>query len=90
MFSAATMDARGGSPTRLAHSELLFEYLVDAYPVYAECPDATGRPVPTTEVPFVNPSSASAGIVAEETRFPPDTELCFLAVFLQILTGGGN
>ena len=87
MFSAATMEARGGDPTRLAHSELLFEYLVDATTVYAECPDATGRPVPATEVPFVNPSSASLGIVAAETRFPPDTELCYIAAILLDLLG---
>jgi hypothetical protein len=82
MFSAATMAATGGNPTRLAHSELLFEYLVDANPVYAECPEATGRPIPTTEVPFVNPSSAGLNLVASETVFPPESELCYLAVFL--------
>jgi hypothetical protein len=84
MFSAATMDAQGGSPTRLGHSELLFEYLVDANPVYAECPEAIGRTVPMTEVPFVNPSSAGLGFVSEATRFPPESELCYPAVFLQI------
>jgi hypothetical protein len=87
LFSAATMDARGGDPTRLAHSELLFEYLVDASPVYAECPNATGRPVPMTEVPFVKPSSASLGLIAEETRFPPESELCYIATVLLDLLG---
>ena len=90
MFSAATIDARGSDPTKLAHSQLLFDYLVDATPVLAECPEATGRAVPPTEVPYVNPTSASLGLVASETRFPPETEICYLAVFLQILTGGGN
>ena len=87
MFSAATMDRRDGNPTKLAHSELLFDYLVDAQPVLAECPDAKGRPIPETDVPFVNPTSASAGMTASETRFPPDTEICFLACYLLDLLG---
>lgn len=81
IFSAAAIDARGGSPTRIEHSDLVFDYLVDATPVIAECPNATGRTIPATEVPFVNPSSASAGIIAAETRFPPDTWLCWMAIF---------
>lgn len=87
VFSAATMEARGGDPTRLAHSELLFDYLVDATPVLAECPDATGRAVPPTEVPFVNPTSASTGLVAGATVFPPETELCYMAAFLLDIFG---
>lgn len=87
MFSAATMEARGGDPTRLAHSELLFDYLVDATPVLAECSDATGRAVLPTEVPFVNPTSASMGLVAGATVFPPDTEFCFMAAFLLDIFG---
>lgn len=81
VFSAAAMSARHGDPTRLAHSEILFDYLVDAKPVVAECPTATGRPVPPTELPFVNPSSASVGLAAAEATFPPETWFCYLAVF---------
>lgn len=81
MFSAAVLDARGGDPRRLVHSELLFEYLVDAQPVLAECADATGRQVPATELPFVNPSSASLGGAAR-TEFPPETDFCYLAMYL--------
>ena len=81
IFSAAAIDAGGGSPTRIEHSDLVFDYLVDATPVIAECPNATGRTIPATEVPFVNPSSASAGLIAAETRFPPDTWLCWMALF---------
>jgi len=90
VFSAATMAGRGGNPTKLAHSELLFDYLVDAKPVLAECPDAKGRPIPETDVPYVNPTSASHGIAASETRFPPDTEICFLAAYLLDILGGGS
>ncbi len=50
------------NPMMLVHSELLFDFLVDAKPVLAECPEATGREVPATELPFVKPTSASAGI----------------------------
>jgi len=81
IFSAAAMDARGGSPTRIEHSDLVFDYLVDATPIVAECDKATGRTVPETALPFVNPSSASAGLIASETRFPPDTWLCWMAMF---------
>jgi hypothetical protein len=90
VFSAATMAGRGGNPTKLTHSELLFDYLVDARPVLAECPDAKGRPIPATDVPYVNPTSASVGIAASETRFPPDTEICFLAAYLLDLLGVGS
>lgn len=82
IFSAAAMDSRGGSPTRIEHSDLVFDYLVDAQPIAAECVNATGRTVPETELPFINPSSASAGLVASATRFPPDTWLCWMAAFL--------
>lgn len=81
IFSAAAMDARGGSPTRIEHSDLVFDYLVDAKPIVAECDQATGRTVPETALPFVTPTSASAGLVASEMRFPPDTWLCWMAMF---------
>jgi hypothetical protein len=80
VFSAAAMDAGGGSPTRIVHSDLVFDYLVDATPVIAECPTATGRTIPETEVPFVEASSASLGIVASRMS-PPDTWLCWMAYF---------
>lgn len=80
IFSAAAMDAGGGSPTRIVHSDLVFDYLVDATPVIAECPTATGRTIPETEVPFVEPTSASMGVVAGRMS-PPDTWLCWMAFF---------
>ena len=80
IFSAAALEARGGSPTRIEHSDLVFEYLVDAKTVVAECSNATGRTVPPTEVPFVAPTSASTGIVASAMA-PPDSWLCWMAFF---------
>ena len=82
IVSAAVPDARDGNPTRLIHSELLFEYLVDAPPILAECPDATGREVPATELPYTKPTSASIGGVAGGAAFPPLTELCYIAAIL--------
>ena len=38
----------------LEHSEVLFDYLVDATPVVATCPEATGRIAPATELPFAH------------------------------------
>lgn len=81
IFSAAALEDRGGSPTRIEHSDLVFEYLVDAKTVVAECQNATGRTIPPTEVPFVGPSSASMGIVAS-SMVPPDSWLCWMAAFL--------
>ena len=80
VFSAAALDSCGGSPTRIEHSDLVFEYLVDAKTVVAECANATGRTVPPTEVPFVGPTSASMGIVASGMA-PPDSWLCWMALF---------
>ena len=82
MVSAAAPDARMNDPMKLVHSELVFEYLVDAKPVVAECAEATGRDVPHTELPFVTPTSASAGIIATESTFPPVTDLCFVTAIL--------
>jgi hypothetical protein len=82
MVSAAAPDDRMNDPMKLVHSELVFEYLVDAQPVVAECAEATGREVPRTELPFVTPTSASAGIVAAERTFPPVTDFCFVTCIL--------
>jgi hypothetical protein len=82
VFSAATPGEGMGEPTVLEHSELLFEYLVDATPVLARCPDATGRIVPKSAVPFVRPSRSSVGMAAGEEGFPPFTDACILATIL--------
>lgn len=82
VFSAAVMEARGGDPRKIEHSELIFDYLVDATPLAAECPEATGREIPPTELPYVNPTSASTGVIASETRMPPDSIFCWMAAFL--------
>jgi hypothetical protein len=82
MVSAAAPDDRMNDPMKLVHSELVFEYLVDAKVVIAECDEATGRDVPRTELPYVTPTSASAGIVAGASMFPPVTDLCFVTCVL--------
>ena len=79
LISAATPDARAGNPTRLEHSELFFEFLVNASPVLAACPEATGREVPATELPYVRPTSASMSGAAGGTMYPPMTDFCFIA-----------
>jgi len=89
VISAAAPDARYGDPTDLAHTEVLFEYLVDATPIHAKCADATGREVPPTEIPFVRPTSAGAGSVAGGAGMPPMMEICFIATIL-IGTSAGN
>jgi len=86
VFSAAQPDRTVAAPTMLEHSEVLFDYLVDAKAIVATCPDATGRNVPMTELPYVKPTSASLGIVASETA-PPMSDLCFIAA---ILLGSGK
>jgi hypothetical protein len=87
VFSAAQPNEGIGEPTMLEHSEVLFDYLVDAKPVVATCPDATGRKVPDTVLPFVHPTSASNGVIASEAMMPPLTEFCFIAA---ILIGSGE
>ncbi|HWI17288.1 MAG TPA: hypothetical protein VNT81_06055 [Vicinamibacterales bacterium] len=82
MISAATPDSRLPEPAQLAHTEVLLEYLVDAKATHAVCPDATGRRVEPTEVPFVRPTSASAGVVASGAAAPPIMEICFIAAIL--------
>ena len=68
------------NPMKLVHSEVLFEYLVDATPQVAECSEATGREVPPTQLPFVRPTSASAGLIA--AAMPPLTDFCFICDIL--------
>jgi hypothetical protein len=82
LISAAVPETRDGNPNRLIHSELVFEYLVDAKSVLAECDEATGREVPATELPFTVPSHAGMGSVTAAATFPPLTELCFVADLL--------
>jgi hypothetical protein len=82
MISSAAFDSRMNNPTKLLHSELLFEYLVGATPVIAECESATGREVPPTALPFAKPTSASAGLVAGERTVPPYTDFCYIASIL--------
>jgi hypothetical protein len=88
VISAAMPGEAVGEPTMLEHSEVLFDYLIDATPVVATCPDATGRMVPPTELPFAPPTSASNGIVASSATVPPWMEICFVACVLQVVTGG--
>jgi hypothetical protein len=82
MISTAAIDSRMNDPMMLVHSELLFDFLVDAKAVLAQCADATGRVVPATALPFVKPTSASLGVVASEAAAPPFTDLCFIADIL--------
>ena len=82
VFSAAQPGEGIGEPTMLEHSEVLFDYLVDATPIVATCPEATGRMVPPTEFPFVKATSASNGIIASEAAMPPLSEFCFVAALL--------
>jgi hypothetical protein len=82
VFSAAMPGESVGEPTMLEHSEVLFEYLVDAKPIVATCPDATGRLAPATELPFAHATSASNGIIASGATVPPWTEFCYIAALL--------
>ena len=85
IVSASTMNGASHSPTMLEHSRVAFDFLADATPIVAVCPDATGREVPETALPCSHPSSASMGIVAEGARFPPFTDLCFPIVIIRDL-----
>ena len=87
MISSAAMPSRMNDPMALVHSEVLFNFLVDAKPVIAECSEASGREVPETTLPFVKPSSASSGIIASVSEMPPYTDLCFIC---DILLGGSS
>jgi hypothetical protein len=87
VISAAQPGESDGNPTMLEHSEVMFEYLVDATPVVATCPEATGRVVPPTELPFANATSASNGIIASGSVVPPWSEFCWVTA---LLIGRGN
>ena len=82
VMSAAQPGEAVGEPTMLEHSEVLFDYLVDAHPVVPTCAEATGRIAPATELPFANLTSASNGIIAGSSAMPPWTEICFVAALL--------
>jgi hypothetical protein len=88
VISAAQPGESLGEPTALEHSEVLFDYLVDAQPIVATCAEATGRLAPATELPFVNPTSASNGIVASAASAPPWTDFCYIACILLGSSGG--
>lgn len=82
VFSAAFPSDENVDPTVIEHSAVMFDFLVDATPVLARCPDATGREVPATELPFVHPTSAGLGVTASEGRMPPFSDLCWMAAIL--------
>jgi hypothetical protein len=82
VISAAMPGESAGEPTMLEHSEVLFDYLVDAAPVLATCAEATGRITPATELPFAPPTSASNGIIAGSSTMPPWMEICFVSCVL--------
>jgi hypothetical protein len=82
MISSAAIDQRMNNAMMLVHSELLFEFLVGAIPVLAECPAATGRQVPKTELPFTAPTAASMRGIRTAMEMPPLVEMCFIADIL--------
>ena len=87
MISSAAITQRLNDPMMLVHSEMLFEFLVDAAPILATCPTATGREVPPTALPFPIPTSASNGIIAGEAAAPPLVDFCIIC---DILLGGSS
>jgi hypothetical protein len=82
VISAAQPGEDMGEPSRLEHSQVMFDYLVDATPIVATCPEATGRIVPHTELPFVRATSASNGIIASAGTVPPWMEVCWMSAIL--------
>lgn len=82
VFSAGVPASSIGEPTMLEHSAVLFDYMVDAAPIVATCPEATGRQVSPSEMPYTRPTSAGAGLVAGGGGFPGMTELCWMGGFL--------
>jgi hypothetical protein len=82
VISAAQPGTAEGEPTMLEHSQVLFDYFVDATPVVATCAEATGRITPHTELPYFPATSASNGIVASSSVVPPWMEICYVAAVL--------
>ncbi|MGE3889760.1 MAG: hypothetical protein AB7H81_25330 [Vicinamibacterales bacterium] len=82
VVSAATARRAAGAPTRLEHSRAAFEFLAEGDAVIAECPEASGREVPVSEIPCDEGASASATAGAAARRFPPYTELCYIIIIL--------
>jgi hypothetical protein len=87
VISAADFRDRMNDPTKLVHSQVIFDYLVDAPPVIAECASAAGREVPPTSLPFGQPTTASRGVIGAEATMPPFTDLCYI---MNVLLGGGT
>ena len=75
------------SPTRLEHSVAAFDYLAEATPLIAECAEARGREVPSTELPCTHPTSAALGLAAGGRTWPPYSELCYI---VEIMIGKGR
>jgi hypothetical protein len=82
MISSAAMSSRMNDPMMLIHSQLMFDFLVDANPILATCSTATGREVPATELPFVAPTSAGMGLIASAAVAPPLVEMCYICDIL--------
>jgi hypothetical protein len=82
VMSAAQPGAGDGEPTMLEHSQVMFDYYVDATPIVATCPEATGRVVPATELPFTHGTSASNGMIASAAVVPPWSEICWVGCLL--------
>ncbi|MEZ5283400.1 MAG: hypothetical protein R2712_01060 [Vicinamibacterales bacterium] len=75
---SATTASETVDPTRIEHTAAAFEFLSASAPVIAECADASGRAVPTTELPCSHQLGAALHGAAGESRFPPFSEFCFL------------
>lgn len=82
VISSAELKDRMNDPTELVHSQLMFDYLVDATPVVPHCYGATGREVPASRIPFSRGNSAGIGVVGREAVIPPLTDLCILCDIL--------
>jgi hypothetical protein len=67
--------ARTTDPTKLTHSEALFDFLVDATPIIGECPEAVGGRIRETAFPCSEPKMAALGSAALPT-FPWLPEWC--------------
>ena len=77
-----TCQSPRGQSESLDHSEVVFDYLVDATAVLAECDEATGREVPATEMPIHKADQCEQSGIAAGATFPPMTEFCYIACIL--------